>query len=213
MKEVEHEPVEAAQFRTENIPFDMIMKTVTTVTSKLPLEKANLIRQKWDNKRESLERMARRRPFLPKMKILDLPKQCPEDLADITPLHREEAAYISGKLCDEEPEEGSLSEIAANDDVVVYTASKQRRPWVGRVRNVCGNGKFVLQWFNREGKTLRFKALIDPQGNPATEELDLQTVMFWSMSERRSETEFYLSNYWFTVIMKEYEEMDLRVKF
>ena len=125
-------PVGSSEFRTENIPFDSILKTVKTVTSMLPSQKANDIQQKWDDKREDLDRVVRRRKYLPKMDILSLPKQVYEEILEEVSLDDEdhEGHVITGKFCDEEPEVGVLSEVSVDDDVCVYTSSRKCRPWV-----------------------------------------------------------------------------------
>ena len=156
-----------------------------------------------------MNRSARRGKHHPKMDLQSLPKQEKPDLAPSVSAQDElEEHKLLGKFCDEEPIVGDLKDICVGDDVCVYTASKQGRPWVGRVTNCLEGNKFTIQWFKREGRSRHFKAMVNPEGVPNCCELDLDTVMFWSMTENKSENRFLISPYWMDAICHEYNRID-----
>ena len=45
--------------------------------------------------------------------------------------------------------------------------------------------RFVIQWYEREGRGRKFKALVNDEGGPSVQDLDLEMIMFWGMSENR----------------------------
>ena len=51
----------------------------------------------------------------------------------------------------------------------------------------------------------------DQQGKQVKSVLDLNSVMFWHMSENRSDESFTLSSYWLEAIRVEYQELDASV--
>ena len=119
-------PVEAAEFRTHEIPFDSIFKTVKIFTSKLPLEEKMKVQTSWDRLRDTMENFPRRSHILRKMNLLEFPKQSQNVVAAI-PSYLEESRNnqeISGNLCDESVDEGNLDEISEQMDVCVYTSAK-----------------------------------------------------------------------------------------
>ena len=123
-------PVGAAEFRSEEIPFDQIMKTVRTISSKLMIHEKVAMINSWDRVREKLDRTTRNRPYLKKMDLTTLPTLVEEDLpplmdALIEPLD-DLVNVIRGNTRDEAVEEGSVEEIIENVDVVVYTKTRSK---------------------------------------------------------------------------------------
>ena len=204
-------PVDSADFRTEEILFDKIFKAVSTITSKMPLCEKMRIQNSWDRLRGSLESFPRRRTSLRKMIITDLPKQAKNDLPIAPDFLRdaEDGNTISGDLHEEDIEEGSLEEIHEDMDVCVYTEVSVGRPWVGRVKQMLPGRKFVIQWFNRKsGRGKTFTAMTNEDGTPNLSELELDTIMFWAMTENRKVDSFILSQFWLESIRLEYEKLD-----
>ena len=96
-----------------------------------------------------------------------------------------------------------------NTDVCVYTSDITSRPWVGRVTKLLEGEKFEIVWFTRKrGRGGVFRMMKDQQGNQIKAVLDLNSVMFWHMSENRSDESFTLSPYWLEAIRVEYLELD-----
>ena len=94
-------------------------------------------------------------------------------------------------------------------DVCIYGNDKKGRPWVGRVKQVLEDRRFLIQWYTR--KTVRskiFYAETDSKGDPVVSEQENDSIMFWSMSENRTERSFSLSNFWLETIEREYETYD-----
>ena len=204
-------PVESAEFRTEEIMFDRIFKAVATITSKLQLSDKMRIQGSWDRLRESLEAFPRKRENLRKMLITDLPKQVRNNLPAVPDFLRDvdDDAIISGDLHAEDIAEGTLEEIHEDLDVCVYTAVSVSRPWVGRVKQMMSGRKFVIQWFGRKsGRGKTFTALVNQDGTPSLCELEMDTIMFWGMTENRREDSFMLSQFWLETIRLEYEKLD-----
>ena len=63
----------------------------------------------------------------------------PKIQADVLPEFRDflseplDDQVIRGNVCDEMVEAGDFQELVVGEDVVVYTLSVSRRPWVGRI--------------------------------------------------------------------------------
>ena len=99
-----------------------------------------------------------------------------------------------------------------NTDVCVYTSDITSRPWVGRVTKLLEGEKFEIVWFTRKrGRGGTFHMMKDQQGKQVKSVLDLNSVMFWHMSENRSDESFTLSSYWLEAIRVEYQELDASV--
>ena len=92
--------------------------------------------------------------------------------------------------------------------MVVYTKSLIERPWVGRVKEAVDSEHFIIQWFDRQGKTNKFRAMLQADKSPYTSVLDNSTVMYWGISIERTDNSFHLSPYWLAKVMKEYLKCD-----
>ena len=208
--------VGAADFRVEEIKFDLIMKGILKYASKLPEERQRGVLNSWGKLRDTLDSLPNRRSTFPSMKLEDLPVQ-KVDLASsrtasnsdlLDPIDSIETA-IRGEIFPEEVTVGAYSEISVNTDVCVYTSDITSRPWVGRVTKLLEGEKFEIVWFTRKrGRGGVFRMMKDQQGNQIKAVLDLNSVMFWHMSENRSDESFTLSPYWLEAIRVEYLELD-----
>ena len=211
-EDVEFEPVGPAEYRIDKINFDEIMKGLSIFLRKLPLQEKMTISTSWDRLRDKLENLPNRSENFPKMKLKDLPKQLPEVLQvpDYLMDGDEDGIELTGDKYPENIDEGDLdSEISVGMDVCVYTEEKRGRPWVGRVLQLLEDQRFLIHWFTR--KTIRsktFYALTNNDGSPSISEQENGTVMFWQMSENRTQTSFSLSNFWLETIVREYESLD-----
>ena len=203
-------PVAAADFRTHEIPFDSIFKTVKIFTSKLPPEEKLQVQNSWDRLRDSMESTERRSYVLTKMDILQLPKQTQSEISALPSYLQETTSdkVISGNLCDESVDEGDLDEICEKMDVCVYTSAKVGRPWVGRVKEMLPGNRFIIQWYSRSGRGKIFQAMKCGDESPNLSELSMETIMFWNMSESRKDESFTLSNFWLENMKVEYSKID-----
>ena len=204
-------PVDAAEFRTNEIPFDRIFKTVSIITSRLALLEKMKIQGSWDRLRDDLEAFPGRRGTLRKMILTDLPKQGRNDPPAIPDflLDADDGNALSGHLHDESIEEGSLDEVCEDMDVCVYTDGSKGRPWVGRVKQMLPGGKFVIHWFVRKsGRGEIFTALNNANGTPSLTELELDTIMFWAMTEKRRQDSFVIAPFWMETMRLEYLKLD-----
>ena len=194
------ESVGVADFRVEEIKFDDILKGLNRFSAMLPLEKKMQVMSSWENLRRLLESLPNKKMNFPRLKLDDLPKQrivvdvqVPDYLKD-----RIDAVEntLTGELYPEEAGEGNLAEIDVGTDVVVYTDEVGTRPWVGRVTQLLAGEKFEIHWFRRKsGRGSTFHAMRNQPGHPVLTVLDLESIMFWHMSEKRTEESFSLSPY------------------
>ena len=208
---VQFYPVESAEFRTDELPFDRIFKTVSIITSKLPLLDKMTVQGSWDRLRKKIESFPGRRRLLRKMKLTELPKQTIADPPEIPEFLRdsEEGNAISGDVHEESFEEGDREEILEDTDVCVYTETSKGRPWVGRVKQMLPGSKFVIHWYGRKsGRGDVFTALLNPNGTASLGELELSTVMFWAFTEKRREDSFSIAPFWMETLRLEYEKLD-----
>ena len=91
----------------------------------------------------------------------------------------------------------------------MYTQELSARPWVGRVLQLLEDNKFLIQWYTRKtSRSKTFYALKNVDGTPSISEQENNTVMFWCMSENRSQDSFSLSSFWLETIQREYEQLD-----
>ena len=116
-------PVDIAEFRTHEINFDAIMKTVRGMISRSPPEERMSVLTEWDRLRDNMENIQRRISTIPKMDIRNFPKLLVDELPPLEDAllenlgESENVISISGRLCDEVVEEGDLEEIIAGTDV------------------------------------------------------------------------------------------------
>ena len=118
-------PVGSANFRTHEIPFDMILKTVRLMASKLPPSEGKALLEEWDKLRDQLENIERRQEFLPKLDIRNLPVQGVIELPALADhlLEPLESPVIRGNVCDEVYEEGRVDEIIVGNNGVDFLCS------------------------------------------------------------------------------------------
>ena len=206
-------PVGPAEFRTDKVNFDRLMRGLTVFLSKLPMEEKMRIQTSWDCLRARLEGITRKSENLEKMSLTDFPKLKLE--VPTLPNHlceEEETPQLTGDLFPEEINFGHLEdEVSPGMDCCIYTEDKRSRPWLGRIVKIIDKKHFVLQWYSRKSvRSSLFKAMLNKDGSPLLVELHNDTVMFWMLSEPQSRTEnsFSVSPYCLLTIEREYEEMD-----
>ena len=208
----EFEPVGCADYRVEKVNFEEIMKGLQVFLRKCSLQERIAVSESWDRLRQKLESLPGRKESFPKMKVKDLPTQSqevlhvPEFLVD----NDAEDTELTGDIYPEEILEGDLdAELSCGMDICVYTVEKSGRPWVGRVVELLGDQRFLIQWFTRKTcRSKKFEALLKDDGSRSISEMENGCVMFWQISENRTETSFTLSNFWLEEIAKEYRVLD-----
>ena len=147
-EDINYQPIGMAKFRTSDIPFDNILKTVNAMIRYVDLPMKMSIITEWDQLRHRMERISNGLVEFPKMDISSFPKK---QIVELPPLednlmdHLDEPGII-GNVRDEVAVEEVIAEIEVGSDVAIYTKSKNR-PWVGRVYAILPNGKF-----SRRGK-------------------------------------------------------------
>ena len=209
-KDIVYDPVGVSEFRNAEIPFDIIIRVVNSMTRYHPLEERNRIQACWDQDRENLERTFRGRHLAGRMDIEAFPKQVEHELPSDTVMEPLDDA-LKGNICDEVLDEGDIDEVRVGTDCVAYTHSKLDRPWTGRVVELLPNNEVTIHWYTRKkGRKGVFEASSNPDGSPSCGAISLDTLMLWDMTEQKTENSFFLSNYWTEIIKAEYEDLDRR---
>jgi hypothetical protein len=212
---IQFDPVGSSEFRVPSLNLDKVLHDLQKYFKRMPTPDRVSVSNSWDRLKEALEAMPRRIKTLPTMKLQDLPKMSAlvqpslPDQYDFVDNNREDLPEVVGKVC----EEGLFDENIKPDlDVIVYTKSLVGRPWVGRVQEVVDSEHFIIQWFDRQGKTNKFRAMLQADKSPYTSLLENNTVMFWGISIERTVNSFHLTPYWLAKVMKEYLKCDAQRK-
>ena len=207
------EPVAASDFRIEKLDMPHIYRDLYKYFQRLPTHLRVKVSSSWDALRDTLENLPTKRMNLEKMKITDLPKQTvsepPSVPEEFQHVHEKEIPALKGDIVPEEVDEGKFNdEIFEGLDVVCYTRSKTKRPWVGKVTEVLPGQKFVINWYSRKrGNINLFQAMVE-NGQPYCSTQDNACVILWGFSDIRSSLSFFISNYWLAKIKCEYEIYD-----
>lgn len=206
-------PVGPAELFLGDLKFDEIIRGITKYTNKLPLLERMNILSSWENLRKRIESLDVHKGTFKKLVLSNFPKQqdsvdvdVPQYLKDAVPDHT-----LRGELYDEEPIVGDLKELAVGTDVCVYTQSKQDRPWVGRIVKLLNDRKVVIRWFTKVSRrrgAVVYRAMEYGEEVKAVSEIDKKSIMFWHMTEERTDESFVLSKYWIETIKNEYEVLD-----
>jgi hypothetical protein len=212
----EFEAVGPADFRIEKLELDKVFRSLQNYLSTMPLQQRIQVSASWDALRKTLESLPGRKENLLKMKISELPRQSIHLVPEI-PDHfgqfsnDELVPELRGEIFPEKISDGNFnSEITENADVVVYTRSKQNRPWVGRVVKILPERKFTVQWYKRRGRGNTFHAMVESDGSPVLSEQENTVVMYWYVSDpdSRTDSSFRLSHYWLEKIHQDYLDHD-----
>ena len=117
---------------------------------------------------------------------------------------------LIGDIYPEEAVEGTFDvSVVVGMDVIVYTRSRERRPWCGRVLEILPGNTFKIQWFSRRGRSNKFYASTNKDGSAYTTVLESTVVMFWEICEAKQESSFILSPVWMKKILDEYSKYDV----
>ena len=168
------------------------------------------VNDSWSRLREKLENLPRMQENLQKMRLQSLPKQAVQPEPSLPDeynfvVENEALPEIVGDVF----EEGLFdSNISIDQDVVVYTECKEGRPWIGRVKEIIQDRKFMIQWYQRQGKSYRFVASFNSDKTSYLSRLETSNVMMWDMTVQKTKDSFYLTPYRFTQIIKEYGKYD-----
>ena len=207
------EPIGVADFRIEKLELPKVYRDLLKYFKRMPFHLRVQVSASWDNLRDQLESLPARQNNLPKMRLETLPKmannqpQLPDEYEFV---EETEIPQLIGEQYPEEVVDGVFdNNIIVGMDVVVYTLSTEKRPWVGRVLEVLRDKKFKIQWFGRKGRGNKFYALNNADGSPYVTVLDTSVVMFWEICEAKQESSFILSPVWMKKIAEEYAKYDL----
>ena len=181
---------------------------------RMPTQTRVKVSSDWDNLINKLESLPVKQHTLPKMRLETLPRmkvtenpQLPDEYEFV---EEDEVPPLIGDVYQEDAVISVFeNNVILGMDIIVYTRSKEKRPWCGRVIEILPEKhRFRIQWFGRRGKGLKFHALTNPDGSAYSTELDNSVVMFWEICESKQEGSFMLSHVWLNRIMEEYEKYD-----
>ena len=122
--------------------------------------------------------------------------------------HAEPPDLIGERHAPEIEDSNFSHDLSVGIDVVIWTMSKQKRPWVGRVVQVLSSDSFKIQWYQRRTKSRTFFALKHKDSSPNTTNCDVSSVMFWAMGTNKTDNSFDLSEFWLKRITHEYSQHD-----
>jgi hypothetical protein len=208
------DPVGVADFRIEKLELPKVYRDLIKYFKRMPTHTRTKVSSDWDNLISQLESLPRRQHNLPKLRLEMLPKmstasdepQLPDEYEFV---EENEVPPLIGDVYHEDAEDGVFeNNVICGMDVVVYTESKEKRPWCGRVLEILAGNQFVIQWFGRRGKGNKFHALTNRDGSAYSTELEMSVVMFWEICESKQENSFILSHVWMNKIMLEYAKYD-----
>ena len=208
---VPYDPVGSADFRVEELELPKIVGDLQKYFRRMPTHIRVMVNDSWSRVVERLERLPRMRENLPKMKLHDLPK-IPATSQAILP---DEFSFVEDdenlpEIVGDVFEEGLFdSNIREGLDVVVYSTIKEDRPWVGRVKTILEDSKFVIHWYQRQGKSNKFHAMFNGDKTPYVTELENANVMMWEISVQKDEKSFHVTPYRLSQFKKEYTKYDL----
>ena len=213
---VEFSSVEVSEFRIETLNLDRVFSDLYTKYFPM-LERKERVEAEvsWEKLRSVLENLPKKQKNLPPMRVLALPRQTASP-APILPHYLEQftnenTPELLGERCIVEPSVSHFhTDIKPGMDVAVYTASKNDRPWLGRVVQVQEDCQdFEVQWYKRKGRSLNFQSLRNQDGSRYTSVLDSNTVMLWEFSDNKKDDSFDVSKEWLEKIGEEYKAHDM----
>ena len=126
-----------ADMRIEKLNLDAVFSGLyTKYIPQLDVNDQREVLQSWESLKTELENLPRKSANLPKMKLLDLPKQVPVPKpsvpAYVQTFQTQESRELVGTKHVEDPEVSSFqSEIKPGMDVSIFTQTKSTRPWLG----------------------------------------------------------------------------------
>ena len=205
------DPVGSADFRVQELMLPKIMEGLQKYFKRMPTAVRVKVDGSWSRLKDRLESLPRRKVNLPKMRLNDLPKH----LVEADPKLPDEFIYVEEADQDLPEIVGDIfeenlfdSNIHQDLDIVVYTECTEGRPWVGRITEVLERRKFIIRWYQRHGRSLRFHAMFNDDKTPYQSVLENQSVMMWDISVERTQNSFHLTPYKLSTILKEYKKYD-----
>ena len=206
------DPVGVADFRIDKLELPKVYRDLLKYFKRMPTQVRVQVSSSWDKLRDQLESLPGKQNNLPKMRLETLPKmnnsdpQLPDEYEFV---EENEVAPLIGDIFHEEAIDGVFeSNIIVGMDVVVYTKTLSKRPWVGRVLEILSKKRFRIQWFGRKGRGNKFYAQTNADGSPYSTVLDTSMVMYWEICEAKQDTSFILSHVWMKKIAEEYCKYD-----
>ena len=131
--------------------------------------------------------------------VAEMPPKDPYDFED----EERTVPEVEGEMYPE-----TLGDVKVGEDVAVYTAEKEGRPWVGRTLQV--NEKDILiHWFERKKRKVNtYEQLVNRDNSPQTDMIARSSIMFRCISSVTKKDSFQVTPTWQERIMEEYIVLD-----
>ena len=195
---ISFDPVGCSDFRVKELMLPKIMEGLLKYFRRMPTQIRVTVGESWSRVKDLLESLDRRKVNLPKMRIQNLPKfqqsedpKLPDEFSFVVDAN-EALPEITGDIFEENLFDMNVRK---DLDIVLYTDNVQSRPWVGRIVEVLVDRKFRLQWYQRNGRSLKFHAMYNADKTMYVTELENQSVMMWDISVDKTNTSFNLTHY------------------
>ena len=207
------EPVPVADFRVDKLELPKVYRDLLKYFKRMPTHTRAKVSMEWDSLLDKLESLPAKQNNLPKMRLETLPKLSTSVEAVLPDeyefVEENEIPPLMGDIFHVDAEESCFdANVVIGMDVIVYTKSKEKRPWCGRVLELIPLNQFRIQWYGRRGKANKFYALTNKDGTAYTTVLETSVVMFWEICEGKMENSFILSHLWMKRILEEYAKYD-----
>lgn len=200
-------PVGAAPFRVSSLGLGGIEADLRKYLRMIPVDQVVKVQNSWESLRDRLESMERNIKVLPKMDLDELRQADRREVEDIFEFKDDEMEdrEVKGDIY---PENDGT--VMVGDDVAVYTAEMQDRPWVGRVLEV-EEKTINVHWFRkRSQRSYTYEADYGSNGSALIDQVDRSTILFIGISSTVKEHSFTITPRWANKIIAEYEEIDDR---
>ena len=204
--------IDVADFRIESLQLEKLFRSLEAFFQTLPLYVRMDVKSKWQALRKTLEALPMKQESMCKMDISSLTGHSVEPAQpEINLPNHAEPREIEGEFYEELVDEGEFeTEASKGMDVCVYTTSKIKRPWVGRIVEVKKEMAVVIHWYEKRkgSRSGEYVAMKHDDGTPYLSEQDMKSVMFWAFTFDKSPDSFSISPYWQSTLKREYDKLD-----
>ena len=206
-------PVPVAEFKIENLELVKVAENLGKYFKRMPTHVRVSADRSWRSLLGRLEVLPRIQHTFPKMNLSDLPKTLDNPVVFEIP---DEFNFVEDKsdnfkeIVGQVYPEGLFNHHIKKDmDVAVRSEDKSSIPWLGRVVEILSDCKFLIHWYGRSGRSLKFRALLKENCLPSTTVIENNMVMMWDISTSKTENSFFLTPGMLNNIMDEYASYDL----
>ena len=189
--------------------FNRISECLVKYFRRMPLQVAVSVRQSWENILTKLQGLPGEIYRFPEMNLQDLPSADEHPVEHRVPDHfnfvEDEVDNPLPQIVGHEfPERLFDHSIKEGADVAVLPQGNQESPWFGRILEIKPNRHFSIHWFERRGKSLKFRPMFTSDGTRYVSDIENDSVMCWDISLHKFDDSFHISAATFDKIMREF---------